>query len=98
MFVTTHKEITAAENHIVLHSKPATGLGYPDSIVVYASGISEKCFTLYVSKSHNGRITDLSNTVKIIPRIRVGTYAIIEKEYSGMWLHCTESDVETIKI
>ena len=98
LFVTTHKEITAAENHIVLHSKPAAGLGYPDSIVVYASGISEKCFTLYVSKSHNGRITDLTNTVKIIPLIRVGTYAIIEKEYSGMWLHCTESDVETIKI
>lgn len=98
LFVTTHKEITATENHIVLHSKPATGLGYPDSIVVYASGISEKCFTLYVSKSHNGRITDLANTVKIIPLIRVGTYAIIEKEYSGMWLHCTESDVETIKI
>ena len=98
LFVTTHKEITATENHIILHSKPATGLGYPDSIVVYASGISEKCFTLYVSKSHNGRITDLTNTVKIIPLIRVGTYAIIEKEYSGMWLHCTESDVETIKI
>ena len=98
LFMTSHRESYSLNSKLTLHRRSAAALGYPDSIIVYASGFSDKYFTLYISKSSNGKINEIANTVKVIPFISTGIYALIEKEYTGYWLHCTEPNVDPIKI
>lgn len=98
LFVTSHRESYSLNSKLTLHRRSAAALGYPDSIIVYASGFSDKYFTLYISKSSNGKINEIANTVKVIPFISTGIYVLIEKEYTGYWLHCTEPNVDPIKI
>jgi uncharacterized protein YlbG (UPF0298 family) len=98
LFIMSHRDNYKTMDKVILHRRSASALGYPNAIAVYASGYSDKYFTLYISKSSNGKINEIMNTVKVIPFIRVGIYAIIEKEYEGLWLHCTEPNVQSIKI
>ena len=41
---------------------------------------------------------DIENTMKIIPFIRTGVYVVVDKSYSGMWLHSTMKNCKPIKI
>ena len=66
--------------------------------VVYTNGFDDKYFTLYISKQSNGKIDDINNTVKIIPFISNGVYVLIDKSYSGMWLHSTQPNTKPIHI
>ena len=69
-----------------------------DSFVIYTTGTTSKYFSLYISKKSNGKIDDIENTVKIIPFIRTGVYVVVDKSYSGMWLHSTMKNSKPIKI
>lgn len=66
--------------------------------VVYTNGFDDKYFTLYISKQSNGKIDDINNTVKIISFISNGVYVLIDKSYSGMWLHSTQPNTKPIHI
>lgn len=98
LFYTSHKRSLKNDDVLTLHSQAGDSFGYPDSLIVYASGIVDKSFSLYISRTENGRINSIANTVKIIPYVRTGVYIIIEKKYKSMWLHCTESDTTPIRI
>ena len=100
LFPISHHQLLETESNIVLHKSNPNIIGYTndDMITIYASGISDKFFTLYISSDVNGDIDDTSSTLKIIPFIKVGTYVLIEKKYEGMWLHSTEPDVKSIKL
>lgn len=98
LFYTSHKRSLKNDDVLTLHSQAGDSFGYPDSLIVYASGIVDKSFSLYISRTENGRINSIANTVKIIPYVRTGVYIVIEKKYKSMWLHCTESDTTPIRI
>lgn len=100
LFPISHREVLTTESQISLHKANPNTVGYDgtDMFAVYASGISEQFFTLYLSKDANGKIDNINSTVKIIPFINVGTYILLEKKYEGMWLHCTEPDVKSIRL
>lgn len=100
LFPISHHQLLETESNIVLHKSNPNIIGYTndDMVTVYASGISDKFFTLYISSDVNGDIDDTSSTLKIIPFFKVGTYILIEKKYEGMWLHSTEPDVKSIKL
>lgn len=66
--------------------------------IIYATGVSEKYFSLYISKKSNGKIDDIENTVKIIPFISNGVYVLIDSKYKGMWLHSTQRNTTPIHI
>jgi hypothetical protein len=65
---------------------------------VYASGLSDGCFTLYISTSKYGDIDDISRTLQIIPMLRPGTHVLIDERFAGEWLHSTVPNTEAIKI
>ena len=100
LFPISHREVLATESQIILHKANPNAIGYEsnDMFAVYASGISERFFTLYLSKDANGKIDDTLSTVKIIPFINIGTYILLEKKYEGLWLHCTEPNTKSIKL
>ena len=98
LFYTSHKRSLKNDDVLTLHSQAGDSFGYPDSLIVYASGIVDKSFSLYISRTENGRINSIANTVKIIPYVRTGVYIVIDKKYKSMWLHCTESDTTPIRI
>ena len=98
LFYTSHKRSLKNDDVLTLHSQSGDSFGYPDSLIVYASGIVDKSFSLYISRTENGRINSIANTVKIIPYVRTGVYIVIDKKYKSMWLHCTESDTTPIRI
>ena len=60
-----------------------------DWICIYATGNMNRYFTMYVSKTENGVIDDTTNTLKIIPFVRMGMYVLISNTYRGKWLHMT---------
>ena len=66
--------------------------------VVHIKGITDKYFSLYISKTSNGKIDDIDNTVKIIPFISSGTYVLLDKTYKGMWIHSTHPNTTPIRI
>ena len=100
LFPISHREVLVTESQIILHKANPNVIGYEsnDMFAVYASGISERFFTLYLSKDANGKIDDTLSTVKIIPFINIGTYILLEKKYEGLWLHCTEPNTKSIKL
>lgn len=69
-----------------------------DMIHIYATGSTTKYFTLYISKKSDGLIDDVKNTVKIIPFIRTGVHVMIDRSYSGMWVHATTKHYTPIQI
>lgn len=65
---------------------------------VYASGLSDECFTLYISNTRTGIIDDVEKTLQIIPMIRSGVHVIIDEKFKGSWLHSTIPGTTAIKI
>lgn len=100
LFVTSHRSSTNDEIEIILHKKPANVVGINDNrvFVVYASGLMDKYFTLYITTDPTKKIHNTSATQKIIPFIKVGTYVVLDKKYQGMWLCCSEPNVKPIKL
>ena len=80
---------------VILHTKYS---GKDDKYILYANGVCDEFFTLYISKSSNGSIDDVENTLKIIPFIRTGVFVYVDKSLQGRWLHCTRPNVASIKI
>ena len=80
---------------VILHTKYS---GKDDKYILYANGVCDEFFTLYISKSSNGSIDDVENTLKIIPFIRTGVFVYVDKSLQGQWLHCTHPNVNPIKI
>ena len=98
LFCTSHKRSLQNNDVLTLHSQSGDSFGYPDSIIVYASGIVDKSFTLYISHTEDGKITNIANTIKIMPYVRTGVYVVIDKKYKNEWLHCTEPNTKSIQI
>ena len=106
LFVTTHREGSHANDdilktHIKLITEPHwNGLEIDTSgmYLIYATGPVEKYFSFYISKTSDGAIDDVDNTVKIIPFIMPGVYVLIDHKYEGMWIHCTHGRTKPIHI
>lgn len=69
-----------------------------DGYEVYASGLSDDCFTLYISTSRYGKIDEIERTLQIIPMVRPGTHVLIHERFAGNWLHSTIPNTQAIKI
>ena len=97
LFPTTHMSELNLVNgeRITLHSKYST---LDKMYVLYATGISDKFFTFYITKTSTAPIDDTTNTLKIIPFIRTGVFVYVDKSLQGRWLCCTHPDVKPIKI
>lgn len=107
LFVTTHRDnrTNTDEKILTLHIKQITephwnGLTIDTTgmFLIYATGPVEKYFSYYISKTSDGVIDDVNNTVKIIPFIMPGVYVLIDKKYQGMWLHATHGKTKPIHI
>lgn len=104
LFVMTHRE-GIHDNDLKLHVKYITdphwnglNINTQGMYLVYTSGKINRYFTLYISKSSEGVIDDVNNTVKIIPFIKAGTYVLIDSKYMGLWLHSTYPNTQSIHI
>lgn len=69
-----------------------------DGYEIYTTGLSDECFTLYISTSKTGKIDEITKTKQIIPMIRPGTRIIVSDTFDGMWIHSTLPNVEPIQI
>lgn len=69
-----------------------------DGFDVYATGLSDEYFTLYISSSRHGVIDEETKTQQIIPMIAPGIHVIIDNRFEGMWLHSTIPATTPIKI
>lgn len=106
LFVTTHRlgSHTNDDNlkiHIRLITEPhwhGLEIDTTGMYLVYATGPVEKYFSFYISKTSDGVIDDIENTVKIIPFIMPGVYVLIDPKYQGMWLHSTHGKTKPIHI
>lgn len=65
---------------------------------IYTTGLSDECFTIYISKNSHADISDTTHTLQIIPMIRPGTHVIINESLAGNWIHSTIPDTTPIKI
>ena len=97
LFPTTHMQDLGLIDgeRIVLHTKYSSKEGM---YILYASGVSNGFFTLYISKSPSSEIDDTANTLKILPFIRTGVFVYVDKSVQGRWLCCTHPNVKPIKI
>ena len=95
LFMYTHRDGMMLKNdqYLSLYTKPSN-----DNYVIYTRGTTSNYFTLYISKSPNGEIDDVDDTMKIIPFIRTGVCVLIDKKYRGMWLHATMNNCKPIQI
>ena len=107
LFTTTHRDSIGLNDNIdnILHVKQITdqhwnGLSIDtrNMFVIHASGMSDKYFSLYISKTSDGKIDDITNTVKIIPFISQGVSVLIDADYKGLWLHSTHPNTKPIRI
>ena len=69
-----------------------------DGFEVYTTGLSDTCFTLYISTNRVAGIDDVTKTLQIIPMIRPGTRVIIDESFAGNWLRSTVPGTAPIKI
>ena len=106
-FMMTHKqkENIEEETGLKLHIKQLTephweGIQEDTTgmFLLYATGPVDKYFSYYISKTSDGAIDDIENTVKIIPFVMAGVYVLIDKKYQGMWLHSTHGQTKPIRI
>ena len=96
IFPSTHMSnlgLIDGEN-IVLHSRYSAE---DDKYILYATGISKKFFTFYITKSSSSPIDDTTNTLRIIPFIRTGVFVYVDKSFQGRWLCCTHPNVKPIR-
>lgn len=106
-FMMTHKqkENITEETGLKLHCKQLTDPHWngieedtTGMFLIYTTGPVDKYFSYYISKTSDGAIDDVVNTVKIIPFIMPGVYVLIDKKYHGMWLHATHGQTKPIHI
>lgn len=97
IFPTTHNhDLELIEgDKIILHTKYS---GEDGKYILYATGVCDHFFTLYISKSSEARIDDTVNTIKILPFIRTGVFVYVDTSVQGRWLHSTHPNVKPIKI
>lgn len=100
LFITSHKSSMNNNTSIKLHKKSSSSIGISDNdtFVIYATGLSDRYFTMYITSNINRKIHDAAATKKIIPFVKVGTYIVLDKSYQDYWLCCTEPDVKPIKL
>lgn len=107
LFTTTHRTETFSGNRDMLilsirqtfeHHWNNLKTDTSGMFILHTKGTTESYFSLYISKSSNGNIDDINNTVKIIPFIRTGTYILIDKSYRGLWLHSTHPNTKPVHI
>lgn len=106
LFTMTHRDIGLDDaSTIKLHVKQINdqhwnGLSIDtrNMFIIYATGISEKYFSLYISNTSDGKIDDINNTMKIIPFVTPGVKILIDSKYLGMWLHSTNPNIKPIHI
>lgn len=107
LFMMTHKDetLSKADSDLRLHVRQITeqhwnGLNMDTRgmFIFYATGMSDRYFSLYISKKSDGLIDDVNNTVKIIPFILPGVYVLVDSRYHGMWLHTTHENVKPVHI
>jgi hypothetical protein len=86
LFPTTHLDDSFAydQQYIIFHI-----LRKDDKYWIYPKGTYPHYFTIYVSKSEKAGISNLSNTIKIIPLIKAGTCVLLDVDTRGLWLHAT---------
>ena len=65
---------------------------------LYFTGLSELCFTVYISNHSTDDIADRTNVVQIIPMIRPGTRIILDQSLKGKYVHTTIPNPTPIKI
>lgn len=75
-----------------LHVKKITN-GYE----IYTTGLSDTCFTLYISTNRNGNIDD-TTTLQIIPMIRPGTRIVMDDTFEGNWVCSTVPGTTPVRI
>ena len=88
LFLTTHKDGLDIRNDKILrlHVKP-----YEDKYVGYVTGVDSSYFSMYISNNADDVISDISNTLQIIPFVKCGIYIVIDKSFRGKWLHTTNN-------
>lgn len=80
---------------LTLHSRYS---GKENSYIFYATGVTDQFFTLYIANRSNGRIDDVTNTLKIIPFIRTGVTVSVDTSFHGKWLCSTHPNTKPVKI
>jgi len=65
---------------------------------IYTSGITDYCFTLYISNYQNSAIDDTANTLKIFPFLRSGIRIRIDDSFENKWLISTIPNTPPIQI
>lgn len=105
LFTNTHRDGMGLVNgqHVDLHIKSSNdnydiGIDSSDMFIAYATGVTSKYFTLYISKKSDGVIDDVENTIKIIPFIKTGVYVFIDRSYRGLWLCSTMEHCRSVRI
>lgn len=107
LFVMTHRDSIESniDNGLTLHVKQITDnhwngleIDTRGMFIFYATGMSDKYFSLYISKKSDGVIDDTDNTVKIIPFISSGVRVLIDSKFHGMWLHSTHPNTKPVHI
>ena len=69
-----------------------------DSYEIYFTGLSDLCFTMYISNHSVDNISDRNNVLQIIPMIKPGTRILIQKSFKGKWIHTTIPTTESIRL
>ena len=69
-----------------------------DSYEIYFTGLSDLCFTMYISNHSVDNISDRNNVLQIIPMIKPGTRILIQKSFKGKWIHTTIPTTESIHL
>lgn len=108
LFFNTHRmgsNITNEKAGLTIHAKQIDeehwhGLDIDTSgmYLIHVTGPSKKYFSLYVSRTEDGVIDDILNTVKIIPFMSTSVYILLDDTYHGMWLHSTYPNTDPIHI
>lgn len=70
----------------------------PQGYMIHSTGTSFDYYTLYISRHADDNISDVENTLKIIPFIKTGIKVLIDESYKGMWLHSTDLNCKAVKI
>lgn len=69
-----------------------------DGYEIYTTGITDYCFTLYISDVENGAIDDPGHVYKIMPMLRSGVIIKLDQSFTDKWLMSTIPNTPTIQI
>lgn len=101
-FKKTH-QIDNKTQYVALHSKN-TSEAFPNVedpenwICLYITGNMGRYFSLYISTAEDGKIDEVTKTLKIIPFVKAGMYILIPKSFAGKYLHATYDNSNVIQL